>query len=125
MAIESFPPNSPTHTDRVFLFFPLVAPWLQHERLACLQLLQGKGLAKAAAHGELNAEGKYLIVAAGADGWSAYDVSALIGAGAHVATAGVKGRTGVWNSASCGHALRAVLDGGGDVICAATAASIT
>jgi hypothetical protein len=65
------------------------APGSDERRLACLQLLQSKGLAKAAAHGELNAEGEDLIVAAGADGWSAEDVDALLGAGADVATADV------------------------------------
>ena len=43
----------------------------------CIELLRSKGLIKAAAHGEVNAEGEDLIVAAGADGWSAEDVRAL------------------------------------------------
>jgi hypothetical protein len=95
------------------------APDSDERRLACLQLLQSKGLVKVAARGELNADGEDLIVAAGAEGWSAADVSALLGAGAHVATADDNGHTGVWNAASCGHVstLKALLDGGGDASC--------
>ncbi len=86
-------------------------------RLACLELLQSKGLVKAAAHGAPNAAGEDLIVAAGAEGWSAVDIGALLGAGADVSTADANGKTGVWNAASCGHAstLRALLSGGGSV----------
>ena len=93
------------------------APGSDERRLACLQLLQSKGLAKAAAHGELNAEGEDLIVAAGADGWSAEDVDALLGAGADVATADVKGETGVHSAAKYGHVstLKVLLGAGGDV----------
>jgi hypothetical protein len=83
----------------------------------CIELLRSKGLIKAAAHGEENAEGEDLIVAAGADGWSAEDVRALVMAGADVATADENGRTGVWAAASCGNvsALKALLAAGGDV----------
>ncbi len=93
------------------------APSSDERRLACLQLLQSKGLAKAAAQGELNAEGEDLIVAAGADGWSADDVNALLGAGADVATADVNGRTGVHCAATFGHVstLRVLLGAGGGV----------
>ena len=86
-------------------------------QLACLQLLQSKGLVKAAAHGEPNAEGEDLIVAAGADGWGADDINALLGAGADVATADANGKTGVWSAASSGHlsTLKALLGAGGDV----------
>ena len=87
------------------------------ERLSlCTELLRSKGLSKAAAHGEVNAEGEDLIVVAGADGWSAEDVSALVMAGADVATADENGRTGVWAAASCGNvsALKALLAAGGD-----------
>ena len=82
----------------------------------CIELLRSKGLIKAAAHGEENAEGEDLIVAAGADGWSAEDVRALVMAGADVATADENGRTGVWTAASCGNvsALKALLAAGGD-----------
>jgi hypothetical protein len=82
----------------------------------CIELLRSKGLIKAAAHGEVNAEGEDLIVAAGADGWSAEDVRALLMAGADVATADENGRTGVWAAASCGNvsALKALLAAGGD-----------
>ena len=82
----------------------------------CIELLRSKGLIKAAAHGEVNAEGEDLIVAAGADGWSAEDVMALVMAGADVATADANGRTGVWAAASCGNvsALKALLAAGGD-----------
>ena len=82
----------------------------------CTELLRSKGLSKAAAHGEVNAEGEDLIVVAGADGWSAEDVSALVMAGADVATADENGRTGVWAAASCGNvsALKALLAAGGD-----------
>jgi len=82
----------------------------------CIELLRSKGLIKAAAHGEENAEGEDLIVAAGADGWSAEDVRALLMAGADVATADENGRTGVWAAASCGNvpALKALLAVGGD-----------
>jgi len=92
------------------------APGSDERRIACLQLLQSKGLAKAAAQGEPNAEGEDLIVAAGADGWSAEDVNALVGAGADVATADENGKTGVWNAASCGNVLtlRVLLEAGGD-----------
>ena len=82
----------------------------------CIELLRSKGLSKAAAHGEENAEGEDLIVAAGADGWSAEDVRALLMAGADVATADENGRTGVWAAASCGNVstLKALLAVGGD-----------
>ena len=82
----------------------------------CTELLRSKGLRKAAAHGEVNAEGEDLIVVAGADGWSAEDVSALVMAGADVATADENGRTGVWAAASCGNVstLKALLAVGGD-----------
>ncbi len=82
----------------------------------CTELLRSKGLSKAAAHGEVNAEGEDLIVVAGADGWSAEDVRALLMAGADVATAGENGRTGVWAAASCGNVstLKALLAAGGD-----------
>ena len=82
----------------------------------CIELLRSKGLIKAAAHGEVNAEGEDLIVAAGADGWSAEDVRALVMAGADVATADENGRTGVWAAASCGNVstLKALLAAGGD-----------
>jgi hypothetical protein len=82
----------------------------------CIELLRSKGLIKAAAHGEVNAEGEDLIVAAGADGWSAEDVTALLMAGADVATADENGRTGVWAAASCGNVstLKALLAAGGD-----------
>ena len=82
----------------------------------CIELLRSKGLIKAAAHGEVNAEGEDLIVAAGADGWSAEDVRALVMAGADVATADENGRTGVWTAASCGNVstLKALLAAGGD-----------
>jgi hypothetical protein len=93
------------------------APGSDERRLACLQLLQSKGLAKAAAHGELNAEGEDLIVAAGADGWSADDVNALLDAGADVATADVNGETGLHSAAKYGHVstLKVLLRAGGDV----------
>jgi hypothetical protein len=93
------------------------APGSDERRLACLQLLQSKGLAKAAAQGELNADGEDLIVAAGADGWSADDVSALLGAGADVATADANGKTGVHSAANYGHVstLKVLLGAGGDV----------
>jgi hypothetical protein len=81
------------------------APDSDERRWACLELLQSKGLVKAAARGELNAEGEDLIVAAGAEGWSADDVSALLGAGADFATADKKGKTGLWTAASSGHVL--------------------
>ena len=92
------------------------APNSDEGRRACLELLQSKGLVKAAARGELNAEGEDVIVAAGAEGWSADDVSALLGAGADVATADENGRSGVWKAASSGHVstLRALLGAGGD-----------
>ena len=92
------------------------APDSDEGRRACLELLQSKGLVKAAARGELNAEGDDLIVAAGAEGWSADDVSALLGAGADVATADANGKTGVWSAASSGHVstLRVLLGAGGD-----------
>ena len=82
----------------------------------CTELLRSKGLSKAAVHGEVNTEGEDLIVVAGADGWSAEDVSALVMAGADVATADKNGRTGVWAAASCGNvsALKALLAAGGD-----------
>ena len=82
----------------------------------CTELLRSKGLSKAAAHGEVNAEGEDLIVVAGADGWSAEDVNLLLMAGADVATADENGRTGVWAAASCGNvsALKALLTAGGD-----------
>jgi hypothetical protein len=82
----------------------------------CIELLRSKGLIKAAAHGEVNAEGEDLIVAAGADGWSAEDVTALLMAGADVATADENGRTGVWAAASSGNVstLKALLAAGGD-----------
>ena len=82
----------------------------------CIELLRSKGLIKAAVHEEENAEGEDLIVAAGADGWSAEDVRALVMAGADVATADENGRTGVWAAASCGNvsALKALLAVGGD-----------
>ena len=93
------------------------APGSDERRLACLQLLQSKGLAKAAAHGELNAEGEDLIVAAGADGWGAEDVDALFDAGADVATADVNGKTGLHSAAKYGHVstLKVLLGAGGDV----------
>jgi hypothetical protein len=86
-------------------------------RLACLELLQSKGLVKGAAHWEPNAAGEELIVAAGAEGWSEEDISALLGAGADVSTADANGKTGLWNAASCGHVstLRALLHCGGSV----------
>jgi hypothetical protein len=82
----------------------------------CIELLRGKGLIKAAAHGEVNAEKEDVIVAAGADGWSAEDVGALLMAGADVATADENGKTGVWAAASCGNVstLKALLAAGGD-----------
>ena len=82
----------------------------------CIELLRSKGLIKAAAHGEVNAEGEDLIVAAGADGWSAEDVRALVMAGADVAAADDNGRAGVWAAASCGNVstLKALLAAGGD-----------
>ena len=82
----------------------------------CTELLRSKGLSKAAAHGEVNAEGEDLIVVAGADGWSAEDTSALVMAGADVATTDENGRTGVWAAASCGNVsvLKALLAAGGD-----------
>jgi hypothetical protein len=82
----------------------------------CIELLRSKGLIKAAVHEEENAEGEDLIVAAGADGWSAEDVRALLMAGADVATADENGRTGVWAAASCGNVstLKALLAVGGD-----------
>jgi hypothetical protein len=79
------------------------APDSDERRCACLELLQCKGLVKDGANGELNAEGEDVIVAAGADGWSADDIQALIGAGADVATADKNGNTGLINAASCGH----------------------
>ena len=92
------------------------APYSDEGRRACLELLQSKGLVKAAAHGELNADGEDLIVAAGAEGWSADDVRALVGAGADVATADANGKTGVWSAASSGHVstLRVLLGAGGN-----------
>ena len=86
-------------------------------RRACLELLQSKGLVEAAAHGELNAEEEDVVVAAGAEGWSAEDINALLAAGADITTADVNGKTGVWNAASCGHllTLKALLGAGGDV----------
>jgi hypothetical protein len=83
---------------------------------ACLELLQSKGLAKAAARGELNVEGEDLIVAAGAEGWSADDVNALLVAGADVAAADKNGKTAVWSAANCGHVstLKVLLECGGD-----------
>jgi hypothetical protein len=92
------------------------APDSDERRRACLELLQCKGLVKDGANGELNAEGEDVIVAAGAEGWSADDVSALLGAGADVATADANGKTGVWSAASNGHVstLRALLGAGGD-----------
>jgi len=85
-------------------------------RRACLELLQSKGLVEAAAHGELNADGEDLVVAAGAEGWSSEDINALLAAGADITTADVNGKTGVWNAASCGHllTLKALLGAGGD-----------
>ena len=82
----------------------------------CIELLKSKGLIKAAAHGEVNAEGEDLIVAAGAEGWSAEDVRALLMAGADVSSADENGRTGVWTAASCGNVstLKALLIAGGD-----------
>ncbi len=93
------------------------APDSVERRLACLELLKSKGLAKAAAHGEPNAEGEDLIVVAGAEGWSAEDINALISAGADVSTADVNGKTGVWNASNCGHVstLKALLSAGGNV----------
>jgi hypothetical protein len=79
------------------------APDSDEKRRACLELLQCKGLVKDAANGELNAEGEDVIVAAGADGWSADDIETLIGAGADVATRDSDGKTGLVNAASCGH----------------------
>ena len=79
------------------------APDSDERRRACLELLQCKGLVKDAANGELNAEGEDVIVAAGADGWSADDIETLIGAGADVATEDRDGNTGLINAASCGH----------------------
>jgi len=95
------------------------APGSDDRRLACLQLLQSKGLAKAASQGELNADGEDLIVAAGADGWSADDVNALLDAGADVATADVNGVTGLHNAATYGHVstLKVLLGAGGVVNC--------
>jgi hypothetical protein len=92
------------------------APDSDDRRLACLELLQSKGLVKAAAHGEPNAAGEDLIVAAGAEGWGAEDIGALLGAGADVSTADNSGKTGVWNAASCDHAstLSALLSAGGN-----------
>ena len=120
-----------THRVREFPLLACHRMWLGHvrkrireaalgsddRRLACLELLQSKGLVKGAAHGEPNAAGEELIVAAGAEGWSAEDISALLGAGADVSTADANGKTGMWNAASCGHAstLRALLHGGGSV----------
>jgi hypothetical protein len=94
-----------------------VAPDFDEGRRACLELLKSKGLVKAAARGELNAEGEDVIVAAGADGWSADDVNALIAAGADVASTEANGKTGVWTAASSGHVstLRVLLGAGGDV----------
>jgi hypothetical protein len=82
----------------------------------CVELLRSKGLIKAAALGEVNAEGEDLIIAAGADGWSTEDVRALVMAGADVAAADDNGRTGVWAAASCGNVstLKALLAAGGD-----------
>jgi hypothetical protein len=93
------------------------APGSDERRLACLQLLQSKGLAKAAAQGELNEDGEDLIVAAGADEWSADDVNALLDAGADVATADVNGVTGLHSAAKYGHVstLKVLLGAGGDV----------
>jgi hypothetical protein len=79
------------------------APDSDERRRACLELLQCKGLVKDAANGELNAEGEDVIVAAGADGWSADDIETLIGAGADVATRDKDGNTGLINAASFGH----------------------
>jgi hypothetical protein len=92
------------------------APGSEERRVACLELLQSKGLLKAAARGERNAAGEDLIVAAGAEGWIADDVNALLGAGADVTTADIRGKTGVWNAASCGHVytLKALLDAKGN-----------
>ena len=92
------------------------APNSDEKRWACLELLQSKGLVKAAARGELNAEGEDLVVAAGADGWSADDLNALLMAGADVATADKNGKTGLWSAASCGHVptLKVLLAAGAD-----------
>ena len=93
------------------------APDSDERQRACLELLQCKGLVKDGANGELNAEGEDVIVAAGADGWSADDIQALIGAGADVATADKEGRTGLINAASCGHlsTMQALLIGSCDM----------
>jgi hypothetical protein len=93
------------------------APDSDEKRRACLELLQCKGLVKDGANGELNAEGEDVIVAAGADGWSADDIQALIGAGADAATADKEGRTGLINAASCGHlsTMQALLIGSCDM----------
>jgi ankyrin repeat protein len=87
------------------------------KRLACLQLLQSKGLVKEAARGELNSLGEELILAAAADGWSADDINALLAAGADVATKDKDGKTCVWSAASSGNvsALKVLLGAGGDV----------
>ena len=92
------------------------APDSDQFQRACLELLQSKGLVKAAARGELNAEGEDLVVAAGADGWSADDLNALLMAGADVATADKNGKTGLWSAASCGHVstLKVLLAAGAD-----------
>jgi hypothetical protein len=89
------------------------APDSYVRRLVCLELLQSKGLVKAAAHGEPNAAGEDLIVAAGAEGWCAEDIGALVGAGADVSTA----FDSVWKAASYGNAstLKALLSAGGSV----------
>lgn len=93
------------------------APGSDERRRACLELLQCKGLDKDGANGELNAEGEDVIVAAGADGWSAGDILALIGAGADVSTADKEGRTALINAASCGHlsTMQALLIGSYDM----------
>jgi hypothetical protein len=95
------------------------APDSDERRRACLELLQSKGLVKAAAHdvnGQLNAQGDDLVVAAGADGWSADDLNALLMAGADVATADKNGKTGLWSAASFGHVstLKVLLAAGAD-----------
>jgi len=93
------------------------APDSDERRRACLELLQCKGLVKDGANGELNAEGEDVIVAAGADGWSADDIQALIGAGADAATEDREGNTGLVNAASCGHlsTMQALLIGSCDL----------
>jgi hypothetical protein len=73
-------------------------------RTASVELLKSRGLVRKGVTGEANVDGEDVLVYAGADGWSAVEISAAVAAGADIgAVDRVNGANGLMKSARYGH----------------------